>query len=185
VQPSRAGPASPNIIFVPAYDVKASAVCRLLLVAALIVLPSPESVAASMPPVELANLKGVLDEDLSAALASGDLASGTDAGVTIGVVVHGARRILTYGTAKADSVLEIGSITKTFTGLILAQMVEQHKVRLDEPVRALLPPGTVAPPASGAEITLLGLSTHRSGLPRMPDNFKPADPSNPFADYSD
>jgi CubicO group peptidase (beta-lactamase class C family) len=151
--------------------------------AALIVLPSSEIVPASLPPVELANLKDVLDADLTAAFASGDLASGTDAGVTIGVVVHGVRRILTYGTAKPDSVFEIGSITKTFTGLLLAQMVEQHKVRLDEPVRALLPPGTVAPPASGAEITLLDLSTHRSGLPRLPNNFKPADPGNPYADY--
>ncbi len=154
-----------------------------LFVAALTVLPSSEALPDSLPPVELASLKDVLDEDLSATLASGDLAPGTGAGVTIGVVVHGVRRIFTYGTAKPDSVFEIGSITKTFTGLVLAQMVEQHKVRLDEPVRELLPPGTVAPPANGAEITLLDLSTHRSGLPRMPDNFKPADPSNPFADY--
>jgi CubicO group peptidase (beta-lactamase class C family) len=56
-------------------------------------------------------------------------------------------------------------------------------VRLDEPVRALLPPGTVAAPASGAEITLLDLSAQRSGLPRMPDNFKPADNTNPYVDY--
>ena len=62
-------------------------------------------------------------------------------------------------------------------------MVEQKKVRLDEPVRALLPAGTVAAPASGAEITLLDLSAQRSGLPRMPDNFKPGDPNNPYADY--
>jgi CubicO group peptidase (beta-lactamase class C family) len=161
----------------------AGVACRWLLLAALMVLPSPEIAPDSLPPVELASLEHVLDEDLAPTLASGDLASGTGAGVTIGVVVHGARRILTYGTTKPDSVFEIGSITKTFTGLILAQMVEQHKVRLDEPVRTLLPSGTVAPPPSGAEITLLDLSTHRSGLPRMPDNFRPADPSNPFADY--
>jgi CubicO group peptidase (beta-lactamase class C family) len=49
-------------------------------------------------------------------------------------------------------------------------------------VRELLPPGTAAKPA-GDEITLLDLATQHSGLPRMPDNFKPADPANPYADY--
>jgi len=46
----------------------------------------------------------------------------------------------------------------------------------------LLPPGTVAKPA-GAEITLLDLATQQSGLPRMPDNFHPADLQDPYADY--
>jgi CubicO group peptidase (beta-lactamase class C family) len=61
-------------------------------------------------------------------------------------------------------------------------MVERHKVKLDEPVRELLPPGTVAKP-DGAEITLLDLVTQHSGLPRMPDNFHPADLQDPYADY--
>ena len=84
--------------------------------------------------------------------------------------------------AKPDSLFEIGSISKTFTGLILARMVAEGKVRLDEPVRELLPAGTVKKPA-GREITLLDLVTHHSGLPRMPDNFHPADQDNPYADY--
>src|SRR4029077_10677427 len=110
------------------------------------------------------------------------LAPATGGGVVIGVVQRGTRRIFVYGSAKEDSIFEIGSITKTFTGLTLAQMVAQHKVHLDEPVRLLLPPGTVAKPA-GAEITLLDLATQQSGLPRMPDNFHPADPQDPYADY--
>jgi len=124
-----------------------------------------------------------MDKDLAAALATGELAPVTGRGMTIGVVAHGVRRVFTYGAAKADSVYEIGSITKTFTSLILAQMVEQKKVRLDEPVRALLPAGTVAAPASGPEIELVDLSAQRSGLPRIPDNFHPADPTDPYADY--
>ena len=134
-------------------------------------------------PVALADLKAVLDEDMAPVLKSGALAPDTDGGVTIGVVQHGVRKIYTYGTAKPDSVFEIGSITKTFTALILAQMVQQGKVRFDEPVRELLPPGTVAKPATGAEITLLDLSDQHSGLPRMPDNFHPADENNPYVDY--
>ena len=137
----------------------------------------------ALPKVSLAGLREVLDGDLAATLASGDLAPATGGGVTIGVVLHGERLVLSYGSAKVDSVYEIGSVTKTFTGLLLAQLVTQKKATLDEPVRALLPPGTVSAPPSGPEISLLDLSAQCSGLPRMPDNFAPADPTNPYADY--
>jgi D-alanyl-D-alanine-carboxypeptidase/D-alanyl-D-alanine-endopeptidase len=143
----------------------------------------PRQPDAALPPADAKSIQSILDKDLASALASGALAPSTHAGVTIGVVSHGQRNIFTYGTAKPDSLFEIGSISKTFTGLILAQMVEQKSVQLNEPVRELLPPGTVAKPASGPEITLLDLSDQHSGLPRMPDNFSPADPANPYADY--
>jgi D-alanyl-D-alanine-carboxypeptidase/D-alanyl-D-alanine-endopeptidase len=143
----------------------------------------------AMPAVGVAGLKAVLDRDLEIALKSGALAPETHAGVTVGVMQHGVERIFSYGTAKPDSVFEIGSITKTFTGLLLAQMVEQGTVKLDQPVRELLPEGTVGKPESdgkpdaGGEITLLDLSDQHAGLPPMPDNFKPGDPNNPYADY--
>lgn len=146
--------------------------------AASIPVPTYEPALA---PVAAADLQSVLDRDLARALKS-ELAPGTGAGVSIAVVEHGVRRVFSYGAAKPDSIFEIGSITKTFTGLVLSQMVEQGKVKFDEPVRELLPPGTVAKSA-GTEITLLDLATQHSGLPRMPDNFKPADPNNPYADY--
>lgn len=138
----------------------------------------------TLPPVPVTNLEKVLQQDFERAHAfeSGILAPSTGIGVSVGVLDHDARSVFAYGAAKPDSLFEIGSITKTFTGLILAQMVEQGKVKLDEPVRELLPAGTVAKP-SGQEITLLDLATQHSGLPRMPDNFHPADPQNPYADY--
>ncbi len=144
--------------------------------------PEPPKYDDAMPAVAVDQLKAVLDRDLSGALKDGALAPSTRGGAVIGVTQHGARRIFVYGPVKEDSIFEIGSISKTFTGLILAQMAAQHKVRLDEPVRDLLPPGTVAKP-EGAEITLLDLVTQHSGLPRMPDNFHPADLQNPYADY--
>jgi CubicO group peptidase (beta-lactamase class C family) len=144
--------------------------------------PEPPKFGEAMPPVPLADLKSVLDRDLAEALKDGALAPSTGGGVAIAVLQHGTRRIFTYGPIKEDSIFEIGSVTKTFTGLILAQMVVQHKVKLDDPVRELLPPGTVAKP-DGAEITLLDLATQHSGLPRMPDNFNPADLQDPYADY--
>lgn len=144
-------------------------------------LPAP-TFDPAIAPVKAAELQAILDRDLALALKSGALAPATGAGITIGIVEHGVKRIFAYGTAKPDSIFEIGSITKTFTGLVLAQMVEQGKVKFDEPVRELLPAGTVAKPV-GNEITLLDLAIQHSGLPPMPDNFKPADNENPYADY--
>ena len=144
--------------------------------------PPPTAYDPAMPAVKVADMQQVISHDLEQALKSGALAPSTSAGLTIGIVQHGVRRVFVFGTAKTDSIYEIGSLTKTFTGLILAQMVEQGLVKVDEPVRQLLPPGTVAKP-QGAEISLLDLTTQHSGLPRMPDNFKPTNPDNPYADY--
>ena len=143
---------------------------------------APPALDPEMGAVGIDKIQSVLDADF-APLVAGELAPATGIGVTIGVWEKGEQRVFSYGAAKPDSVFEIGSVTKTFTGLVLAQMVQQKQVRLDEPVRELLPKGTLAGAGSGAEITLLDLSAQRSGLPRMPDNFTPADEANPYADY--
>ena len=142
----------------------------------------PSAFQAAEPPITAENAESVMERDLAAALKNGILAPGSGVGVSIGVVAHGARCVFSLGAAHPDSMFEIGSITKTFTALILAQMVQQKRVKYDDPVRELLPAGTVDRP-SGPEITLADLATQHSGLPRMPDNFAPADNSNPFADY--
>jgi CubicO group peptidase (beta-lactamase class C family) len=144
--------------------------------------PPPVTFDPAIDPASAAGLEAVLRKDLQKTFSTGLLKAGSPAGVAIGVVRKGERRIFTFGAAKNDSIFEIGSITKTFTGLLLAQMIEQKQVREDTPVRELLPEGTVAKPA-GAEITLLDLVTQHSGLPRLPANMKPADPANPYADY--
>jgi len=144
--------------------------------------PEPPSFASALPPVAAADMEATLRRDLEAALADGALAEATGVGVAIGVLRDGERRVFAFGSARPDSVFEIESITKTFTGLMLAQLIEQGRVAADQPVRELLPDGSVAAPA-GDEITLLDLATQRSGLPRMPDNFAPSDPTNPYADY--
>src|SRR5262249_20556032 len=76
-----------------------------------------------------------------------------------------------------DTIFEIGSITKVFTGLLLAEMVERGLVKLDDPIQKYLP---VPVPQ---EITLLHLATHTSGLPCDPPGWKPRNNNNPFADY--
>ena len=76
-------------------------------------------------------------------------------------------------------------ITKVFTAIVLADMVERGEVGLETPVRELLGPDALLPSRDGVEITPLHLATHSSGLPRLPDNFDPADPANPYADYTE
>jgi serine-type D-Ala-D-Ala carboxypeptidase/endopeptidase len=145
---------------------------------------APPTFDSALRPLKLDDLKEVLDRDFAKAqVPGGGLEPGKGLGIAIGVLLNGERRVVVYGDAKPESVFEIGSISKTFTGLILAQMIEQGKVKATDPVRMLLPAGTVAQPPSGAEITLLDLVTQHSGLPRMPDNFHPADGANPYADY--
>lgn len=144
----------------------------------------PPQYSSALPPVSARDLKPVLDRDMLAQRESstGQLSLGKEAGVSIGVVKQGERRIITYGTANPDSIFQIGSISKTFTGLLLARAVTRGEVAYQTPVRRLLPPGTVRKPA-GHEISLVDLATQHSGLPRMPDNFHPANRANPYADY--
>ena len=101
-----------------------------------------------------------------------------------------AAKIVTAGTTGSKASLdgnttfEIGSITKVFTTALLANMVARGEVRLDDPISKYLP-STVRVPARGdKQITLLDLATQSSGLPGLPNNLKPADMTNPYADYS-
>lgn len=108
-------------------------------------------------------------------------------GVVVGLLdANGTRRIVVVGDTSWDgrTLFEIGSITKTFTGLLLADAVERGEVRLDQPVAELLPDSLTVPTRNGRRITLLNLATHTAGLPRISDNFRPADWRNPYADYT-
>ena len=84
--------------------------------------------------------------------------------VAVGLHTGGETRFWSRGVP-ADAVFEIGSITKTFTGLLLADMAREGLVALDDPVAEYLP---VASPDVGRPITLEHLATHTSGLPRLP-----------------
>ena len=83
-----------------------------------------------------------------------------------------------------DTVYEIGSVSKVFTSLLLARAVRDGRVALSDPVQKFLPDSVTLPRRGDKSITLEHLATHTSGLPRMPDNFHPKDPANPYADYS-
>jgi len=136
----------------------------------------------AIPPVGAADLQAVMDRDLASARRDGALAPEAGGALAIGVYRRGVRRVFTYGAARLDSIFDLASVTKPFTGLLLARMVEVGQVRLDEPVRELIPAARLPRPA-GREITLLDLATHHAGLPLVPPNLRPADRMNPFADY--
>lgn len=89
------------------------------------------------------------------------------------------------GTPGADTPFEIGSITKTFTGLALAQLAAEGKVALDDPAQKYVPAGVTLPQVGDRPITLLDLATQRSGLPRLPPDMSPADPLDPYAGYDE
>jgi CubicO group peptidase (beta-lactamase class C family) len=88
-----------------------------------------------------------------------------------------------------DSVFEIGSITKTFTGTMLAKLVRDGKVDPNEPIKNILPVRMNQSSLNGKEITLVHLANHTSGLPFEPSNVKndknhPFDPYSPYQYYS-
>ena len=120
-----------------------------------------------------------------------------DAGQGTGFVVgmlepDGSTRIVVAGKSDGPgdrpldgaTVFEIGSVTKVFTNALLAEMAGRSVVKLDQPVAELLPKSVTVPSKEGRAITLVDLATQHSGLPRMPSNFAPRDPANPYADYS-
>jgi serine-type D-Ala-D-Ala carboxypeptidase/endopeptidase len=114
------------------------------------------------------------------------------AGIAAALLDASGRRFLAAGTRNGPgtpppderSVFEIGSVTKTFTATLLAEMAGRGEVRLDEPVADLLP-GVKVPSRDGRAIELLDLATQSSGLPRLPGNLAPKDDANPYADYSE
>ena len=88
----------------------------------------------------------------------------------------------------SDSVFEIGSITKTFTGTILAKMVYDGTVDVDDPIKKFLPVRLRQSSLDGIEMTLAHLANHTSGLPREPGNVRdnkdhPFDPYSPYRYY--
>ncbi|MGW0552174.1 serine hydrolase domain-containing protein [Streptomyces altiplanensis] len=98
--------------------------------------------------------------------------------VVLAVTRHGRRTTITGGTAPAPAVprhalrYELGSITKTFTVLLLAHLARSGVLNLDDPLAAHLPRLPLRHPDS-RRITLRHLATHTAGLPRIPGDLTP------------
>lgn len=113
-------------------------------------------------------------------------------GIVVGVIEPSGRRVVAYGnhdreemrTVNGDTVFEIGSVTKVFTALLLADSVQRGELSLTDPVAKFLPADTKVPERGNKKITLQDLATHTSALPRLPSNLMPKDAANPYADYT-
>lgn len=151
------------------------------LVATLALAPGAPASAQHFPSDEV--VQSILEDRVAA---------GGAVGIAVGLLEpDGTTRVVTAGSTGAggpaldsSTLFEIGSITKVFTGILLADMARRGEVSLDDPVEMYLPDGVTVPSRNGAQITLEDLATHRSGLPRLPTNMSPADPSNPYVDYT-
>lgn len=110
-------------------------------------------------------------------------------------VVHGDSLVYARAFGVADrstgapatprTLYQIGSVTKMFTGLLFALMVEDGTVSLDDRLADFLPAGTrIAAGGAGADITLRHLATHTSGLPRFPPNLDRVD-GDPILGFSE
>lgn len=112
-------------------------------------------------------------------------------GAAVAVYCDKQLHLYYFGTRDADqqvpvdgkTFFEIGSITKTFTGTLLALMIDAGAVQLDTPLQSLLPEGIHAPAFGDRPLLLRDLATHSSGLPRMPGNWRPAKGDAPYVDY--
>jgi len=148
--------------------------------------PAPAAAPAPTPAAPLT------DEAIRQILAKRIDTDRQSVGIVAGLIDAKGRRVVAYGRAAAgdtrpltgQSIYEIGSITKVFTSLLLADMVNRGEVALTDPVSKLLPADVKVPERNGRAITLQDLAMHVSGLPRMPSNFAPRDKTNPYADYT-
>lgn len=80
-----------------------------------------------------------------------------------------------------QSAFEIGSVSKTMTAALLADLIVQGKGSLDDPLDDWLPPGHRAPEFEGQKILLRHIVTHTSGLPVVPDFSTAKSMDNPYA----
>ncbi len=117
-------------------------------------------------------------------------------GMVVGVIEGGRTHVFGFGRTvlggdtvpDGKTVFEIGSVTKVFTSLALADMAAEGLVRLDDPVQRYLPDDVKLATRAGREITLEDLATHTSALPRIPVNIIGSvlkNPQDPYAHYKE
>jgi serine-type D-Ala-D-Ala carboxypeptidase/endopeptidase len=102
----------------------------------------------------------------------------TNAAIVVGLVDPNGTQFYGYGNISnanptivdKDTIFAIGSITKVFTTILLADMVDRGLVNLDDPIEKYLPTSVKVPTYNGQKITLENLATHTSGLSEFPSS---------------
>lgn len=135
-----------------------------------------------------------LDSVVEAAVLS-FIQSPQNCGISIGISTNGTTSFYNYGetsrgakTITTDTTIyEIGSVTKTFCGLLLANAVTEKRINLEDDIRDYLP-GKYSDLTFGKSIIRIKhLVNHTSGLPSLPENIMTSpgfDSLNPYKNYS-
>lgn len=114
-------------------------------------------------------------------------------GAAVGIIKPGRKKELFFFGEKTkgggdipdeNTLFEIGSINKTMTGTVLADMVIKGEVNLDDPVENYLPGIANFPQYNGEKIKFKHLANQTSSLPRVPDNVPGDGTDNPVAGYT-
>lgn len=124
----------------------------------------------SRPPLDGLALEALIDR-----LAARTPHSRSGSALAVGVVDGEHMLVRGYGSVRpvqplppdAITMFEIGSITKVFTALLLADMAREGMVGLEDELAAYLP-GVAVPRRGGRAIRLVDLATHTSGMPSVP-----------------
>ncbi len=132
------------------------------------------------------NLTDQWVEKMAAPLVENRIADGLSVGYIEGKhwgIVHLGTSNRAKKKANNLTVYEIGSVSKIFTGLLLADAVVRGEIDLNAAAEVANPAGIRLPSRNGHSIHWLDLSTHRSGLPRLPGNLPLTESKNPDRDY--
>lgn len=106
----------------------------------------------------------------------------TNAAIVIGIVDANGTQFYSNGktsntsntTVDQNTIFAIGSNTKVFTTILLAEMVEDGLIKLNDPIDKYLPSNVTISQYKGHKITIEDLATHTSGLPEFPFNYCPS-----------
>ena len=164
-----------------AHRIPVFAIC----IAALAVTLATLTTAARAQPTDV-EIKAILAQRIDVDKQALGLAAIVVQGDTVRIITHGAMSVHKAEPITPDTLFEVGSITKTFTALLLADMVIKNEVKLDDPVEKWLPQGLRGLKLrdhAGSPIQLVDLATHRSGLARIPDNMPNGTRADPYVDY--
>ena len=129
-------------------------------------------------------------EELAAPFVVPSGAPGKAIGLVVGVAKLDARYVTGFGATTiggntppdGDSIFEIASVTKVYSGYLLARAIQNGEVTLDDSLENTFNINT--PIYGDRSINLLDLATHTSGLPEYPNNLLNPGPGNPAAGYT-
>jgi CubicO group peptidase (beta-lactamase class C family) len=128
-------------------------------------------------------------------LVSEFMSNPVNAGLSVAVIEEGVTYFYHYGEVKKgtavlpnnSTIYEIGSTSKTFTGLLLAQAVIDKKLSLEDDIRKFLPVKCANLEYNSQPVKVKHLVTHTSRIPRIPSDIekqKGYNELNPYKNYN-